>query len=164
MKHLAFTVTATGDVNELTVIGLVKFDDEKLKELSYLRQAAVALNTQMKSIQRSFAYVSLWTTDVHWLVLGHDDVDEATEKIYEKLCDTEEGVLEIPEDVYDGRVRKHTELYRSAKGYGLLRTESDFIHATENGVYYSCAEKYCYAHHETHMVSWKVLFDEVTVR
>lgn len=160
MKHLAITVTGVGDVHELTCIALVKLDNEHLETLAKLRRTANDINAQVKSLQRSFAYMALWTIDVVWLVVDYADPDEATGKIYEKLCDSDDGYIELPEDVYDGRIRKHMELYKSPEGGGMLRTANDFIRVDERGIYYTCEEKHCYAQHETNLVPWHILFDE----
>lgn len=160
MKCFAITVTPSGDSN-MTVIGLVKIDQLHLDTLGKLRRMVDNLSMQLKGLHKSFACLTLWSTDINWLIVDHaEEADEATGKIYEKLCDSPDGFLEIPEEVYESRVRRHTELYQSADGGGMLRTETDHVRLNEKGLYFTCEEKHCYAQYETHMITWSAIFDE----
>lgn len=152
MKHFALHVTAVGDVNEQSILTLVKFNDAYIDILRRCRDLAKHVQTKAEANSQGLAHIAFWTTEAEWLMLDYDD---EAEKLYTAVCDSDEGVLEIPADVYDQKLRH----YESTE-HGVVRTENDFINFDERGVWFSCAEKHSDATFESHRIDWYKVFDE----
>jgi len=159
MKHIASTVHAVGtDMNEYTLLVLIDFSDIRLEQLKKLRALIMDIDKKVFDLRHSFAYLKLWTSDATWLHV-HDLEDEATEKIFEAASSSEYGFVEIPKDVYDGRMRAHDVSDGEYAGKQLC-TELDFIELDDRGIFFTCAEDNSPAYFESQIISWWQLFDE----
>lgn len=159
MKYIASTVHAVGtDMNEYTLLVLIEFSDMRLEQLKKLRTLVEDIDGKVHDLHHALAYLELWTSDAAWLHV-HDLEDEATEKVYEAACSSEYGFVDIPKDVYDGRLRAHDVSDGEHEGK-QLRTELDFIVLDGRGIYFTCAEDNSPAYFESQFISWWQLFDE----
>lgn len=152
MKHFVCYVTSTGDTGVAgETLALVRLEDDGLAELAKMRTLAVHINSELQSLHRSFAHLALWTTDVTWVVADRED--EA--KIFAALDAADNGVIEVPEDVYTQRCSSYREQENAT-----LRTELDYMQITERGICFTCVEKHADAGYESHFIAWHVLFNE----
>lgn len=153
MKHFATLVTEpAGESRTDAVIALISLTDGDLTQLKQIRQMVQNIGTTARSVQRSLAYVAFYAVDVNWLLVKDEDED----KLYQATYSSDEGYVEIPQDVHDQRRRVAQEDIDE----NTVRTENDFVRFTDKGLYYFCEEKHCYAILETHFIPWHVLFDE----
>ena len=158
MKHIASNVNQTGvEHGDYSLLVLIAFSDERLEQLRKLRTLVGTLDKQTKELGQSFGYLTLWTSDANWLQV-YESGEEVTEKIYDAVCASEYGFVEIPVDVYEERIRAHSgdDDMQSLR----LRTELDYKVIDERGIYFTVAEDNTAANFESQFIAWWQLFDE----
>lgn len=159
MKHLATAVNQSGaEYGEYTLMTLIEFTDARLEQLKKLRTLVASIDKQVIDLRQSFGHLTLWTSDANWLHV-HELDNEATEKVYDAVCESEHGFVEIPKDVYDGLLRAHDVSDGEYTGK-QLRTELDYKVLDARGIYFTCAEDNSPANFESQFVAWWQLFDE----